>query len=321
VAQRRRPATIADIDLGALAGRMAAVTEKAAQDDPAALRRKIAELERERKRPAQVAALRAEVAELRAREPERVEVPVLMPGDCAAVEQVVTGIRDLSGELATVASRLEAALARARTPERSTAAQTRRPAPERIPAPRNAWPRTVPDPADPAGLASMPAPDVPALSKAQRAILTVLAQFPDGRTKRQVGMLTGYSTKGGGFNNALGALRTSGLIERGEPITATDAGLAALGNWEPLPEGPALIDHWMGQLGKAEGLVLRAVLDAYPASLTKDEIAAATGYAAGGGGFNNALGRLRTLQLIDGSRDIRADETLAGAAFETAGGE
>lgn len=36
----------------------------------------------------------------------------------------------------------------------------------------------------------------------------------------------------------------------------------------------------------------------------------------GGGGFNNALSRLRTLQLIDGRGELRADETLAQEAKE-----
>jgi uncharacterized protein len=66
--------------------------------------------------------------------------------------------------------------------------------------------------------------------------------------------------------------------------------------------------------------VLGALLDAWPASLTKAEVAERTGYAADGGGFNNALSRLRTLQLIDGREELRADETLAGQAAIEAGG-
>jgi hypothetical protein len=309
---RKRPApTIADIDLGAVLDRMQTVVEKAAQADPAALRKRIAELERQARVPADSADvarlttenrdLRAQLAAAQAMPAEQVEVPVLQPGDAAAVEQAITGLRD-------VAASLELALSRAVRPAPAPA----RRAPVRLPAPRDAWPRTVPDPADPSGLASLPVPD---LSKAQRAVLTVLAQFPDGRTKRQLAMLAGYSAKGGGFNNSLSSLRTAGLIERGEPVRATDAGLAALGEWEPLPEGPALIDHWMGQLSKAESAALRALLDAYPAALTKAEVAAQAGYEANGGGFNNALSRLRTLQLIDGRGEMRADETLASAAL------
>lgn len=307
VSQKRRTATLADIDLGALAGRMEQVAEKAAQDDPTKLRQRIAGLEKRLRAAAPTAdedRLRAENATLRRdleaaqnRPPERVEVSVLTPGDVAAIEQAITGLRD-------VAASLELSLSRAARPAPKAAAPV--PAPVRAPAPqpRRTEPLSVPVDGEPV-----------ALGKAQRAILTVLAQFPDGRTKRQVAMLTGYSGKGGGFNNALSALRSGGLIERGEPIRATDAGMAAIGtDWEPLPTGPALAEHWIAQLGRAEGLVLRALIDAYPSSLTKEEIAEQTGYAANGGGFNNALSRLRTLELIDGRGEMRADETLAGAA-------
>jgi uncharacterized protein len=59
-------------------------------------------------------------------------------------------------------------------------------------------------------------------------------------------------------------------------------------------------------LGKAERAILTTLLAAYPASLTKAEIATRTGYEARGGGFNNALSRLRTLHLVVGRDQIRA---------------
>jgi uncharacterized protein len=304
----RRPATLADIDLGALQGRMEAVVEKAAQDDPKVLRRRIAELERAvtAKAPAddaEVTRLRAEVARLGraladalARPAEPVEVPILPPGDTAALDQSVTAMRE-------TAERIELAL---RAAQRATAAP---PEPRHPPAvPRPAPAVTAPQDA----AAREPGGEGPRLAKAHRAILAVLAQFPSGRTMRQVAMLTGYSAKGGGFRNALSALRTAGYVTRGESLQATSEGLAALGeDWEPLPEGPALIGHWMGQLGRAERAILASLLAAWPRSMTSGEIAEATGYSAEGGGFRNALGRLRTLELIDGYGGIRADETLA----------
>ena len=130
-------------------------------------------------------------------------------------------------------------------------------------------------------------------------------------------MLTGYSAKGGGFRNALSALRTAGHITRTDPVTATPEGLAGLGDgWEPLPTGPALLDHWTSQLGRAESAILRTLIDAYPHPMTKEAIAAATDYSAEGGGFRNALSRLRTLQLIDGYDPVTADPTLATAVKE-----
>jgi uncharacterized protein len=307
VAKQRRPATLADIDLGALGTRMAAVVEKAANDDPAALRKRIGELERKLRAAAppaddgRLAAenrdLRAQLAAALARPADRVEVPVLGHGDLAALEQSITGLRDIAGSM-------EIALSRATRPA-PVAAKVAAPVPAARPS------RDVPETYIPAASVAGDAPGP--LSKAQRAVLTVLAQFPDGRTKRQLAMLAGYSAKGGGFNNSLSSLRTSGLIERGEPIRITPEGLHALGEWEPLPEGPALVEYWLGQLSKAEASALRALLDAAPGTLSKTEVAERAGYAPDGGGFNNALSRLRTLQLIDGYGQLRADETLAAA--------
>jgi hypothetical protein len=282
----QRPANLADIDLGAILTRMETAAETVADDGTAALRRRVVHLERE-------------LAEARSRPPEHVEVPAVAPGEIAALEQIVTGLRDAAGSI-------ELALSRVTAPARVAPAVPK-------PAPR---PASTPRP-----VAEVPAASGDmTLSKAQRAILTVLAQFPEGRTKRQLGMLAGYSSKGGGFNNALSSLRSASLISRGEPVTATAEGIAALGGeWAPLPEGPELAAHWLAQLSRAEGLVLRALLEAWPGSLTKTEVAERTGYAADGGGFNNALSRLRTLQLIDGRGELRADETLAAQATIKAG--
>ena len=127
----------------------------------------------------------------------------------------------------------------------------------------------------------------------------------------QVAVLTGYAATGGGFNNYLGALRSRGLIEGdGDRLTITEAGIQALGSWEPLPMGSALIDNWRSRLGKAERLILGTLAQEYPDALTKEEVAAKAGYEASGGGFNNALGRLRTLELIQGRGELRASNNL-----------
>jgi hypothetical protein len=238
--------------------------------------------------------LRRQLAEAQARPAERVEVPVLQPGEQAALEQAITGLRD-------VAASLELALGRAAAAPR--------------PAPASARPAAAPKPPAPRTAAAVPDEPPGPLSKAQRTLLTVLAQFPDGRTKRQLAMLSRYSANSGGFNSALAGLRKGALVETGDPIAITAAGLDALGgDWEPLPSGQALIEHWKAHLSKAEGAILQILLDSWPAPMSKDGIAAATGYSLNSGGFNSAMARLRTLQLIGGDhREIRADETLASA--------
>jgi hypothetical protein len=140
--------------------------------------------------------------------------------------------------------------------------------------------------------------DIP---KAERAILAVLGLYPDGRTKRQLAIQTGYAVAGGGFNNALGSLNTQGLITRvGDLVRITDAGLQASGSFEPLPTGAGLREYWMTQLSKAERAVLQVLADTWPNALPKTVVAERAGYEANGGGFNNAIGRLRTLELIAG---------------------
>ena len=101
----------------------------------------------------------------------------------------------------------------------------------------------------------------------------------------QVALLTGYAATGGGFNNYLGALRSRRLMEGdGDRLTISDAGIQALGSWEPLPMGSELIEYWRGRLGKAERSILEALAQAYPNAITKEEVAARAGYEANGGG-------------------------------------
>lgn len=152
------------------------------------------------------------------------------------------------------------------------------------------------------------------LGSGERRILTSLAQYPEGRSKAQIAILAGYALNGGGFRNYLGALRSRGFIKGdGDRLRITDAGIEALGSWEPLPTGSALVDYWRGHLRKAERLILETLSQAYPDALTKEEVAVKAGYEANGGGFRNALGRLRTLELIQGRGEIKASENLFDA--------
>jgi hypothetical protein len=77
--------------------------------------------------------------------------------------------------------------------------------------------------------------------------------------------------------------------------------------------GSALVDYWRRRLGKAERLILETLIQSYPNAFTKEEIAAEAGYEANGGGFNNAFGRLRPLELEHGRGELRASENLLDA--------
>jgi hypothetical protein len=145
------------------------------------------------------------------------------------------------------------------------------------------------------------------LGKPHRLILGALAQHGD-LDKRALAVITGYAHGGGAFGNAVGRLRSLGLVEPGWPMRLTPAGMHAVNRigYEALPTGRGLLDWWMEQpqLGAAHREILRVLGDSR-GPLDKFAIAArsmspSTGgpYEPGGGAFGNALGRLRTLGLI-----------------------
>lgn len=151
------------------------------------------------------------------------------------------------------------------------------------------------------------------LPRAEKKILTILAQHPEGRSINQIAILTGYAIGTGGFNNAMGALRTRGYIVGGKDNTQiTDTGLETLGNFEQLPTGDALLNLWYGKLGKAEKAVLATMESIYPQEADRDWVSEQAGYTPGSGGVNNAISRLKTLELIvaTGPKTLKMNPTL-----------
>jgi hypothetical protein len=289
------PKVFASVDLEALTSEIFAAKERTEADDPKKLWAKIHELER------LVASQSSVIVQ-----PERVEVPVLTDNDYQRLEDAVAHLQHAARNVINQFQPSVDALVKigedlleksglaVKWPE---ATSVRTPVQE-------STAKYVPVRTSSNGATS-------GLSKAERLILTVLAQYrAGGRTAVQIAILTGYAVNGGGFRNALGSLNSKGFITRGEWNIITDAGLEVLGPFEPLPTGRALLDFWIGQLSKAESLSLRAIADAYPRRISVDDVAAAAGYEAKGGGFRNALGKLRTLQLIEGRGELRASDAL-----------
>ena len=98
----------------------------------------------------------------------------------------------------------------------------------------------------------------PKLGGGLRRILIALAQRP-GLTNRQL------SSASGTFSTYLSQARSSGwLLDEGDRRFITDEGLAALGEYEPLPEGPALLDYWLRELGGGLARLLQALAGRLP---------------------------------------------------------
>lgn len=140
------------------------------------------------------------------------------------------------------------------------------------------------------------------LSKAGRKILNVLAQYNDGRSKVQVAMIAGYSSKSGSFNTYLSSLRSAGYIGgNGECLMITNEGLAALGDFEPLPSGEELFNHWYNFLGSGSGAkrILETLINLYPANIGKERLGEEVGMSPNSGSFNTYLSKLNSLELIE----------------------
>ncbi len=103
-------------------------------------------------------------------------------------------------------------------------------------------------------------------------------------------------------------------MEGAKLFRATDAGIEALGGYDPIPTGLELIEHWKsvprGGLGKAACLIIDLLVAEHPDKLTKIQIAEGTGYSPTSGGLSNSISELRTRNLIvsdDGHTGINPD--------------
>ncbi|PJE00774.1 MAG: hypothetical protein CK429_36190 [Mycobacterium sp.] len=295
-ARRHTATTLAPVDVDGLRRQLDGHDGQDAQPALAAAagHRVQAEIEHLRR---QLAAEQARVAQV-----QRVEVPVLSPEDLRALTGALAQLHTIGERICAAAANVERALAAvppAVTREHDTSLSPARLEP---PAQESATPATAGEGTGDGRL-----------RLAERQILTVLAQHGQ-RSTNQVALLTGRSHKGGGFRNALSALRSGGLIEGRGDISITEAGRVALGSWERLPApGPGLIAWWSEQLDKAPRMILNHLAGNPNRDVPIAEIADATGYSPAGGGFRNAVSRLRSLDLAHGRGELRINPGLVCA--------
>lgn len=297
------PRAFAQVDIAQLDARIAATVEQQKANDPAELKRRIRELERQlAERPAEKV-----VETVVETVVESVEVPVLTEDDRQMLRDLSLSIHNAAASGLAASDQLGGAIATliGRVNQTPTREREER-APRGVPAaPARGRGDTAVATLAPAASRRDPASAVDGegvqLGRAERALLTALVQFPDGLSKARLSLVSGYSSTSSSFSNALGALRSAGLVDRGvSPIRATPAGLEAMPVVPAPPTREERIAFWGGRLGKAERTFLDVLTAAYPDSLTKEEISERTGYSATSSSFSNALGRLRSLELVEG---------------------
>ena len=289
-ATRRSPCRLAKVDLVALQARIASTIERAAAEDPKALRRRIQDLEKQ----------------LAAKPVERktVEVEVLKEAHVARLEKAVGSFVGAGEKVVQVGRELAEALRKRRnghaSPELTlkpvvvhgtfspgTTATMRRPAPTAV--------------------ASGPTEDLP---RGEHRVLTAVAQHRGRVTREQLTVLTGY--KRSSRDTYLQRLRERGLVDQaGDRIVTTDAGLDALGGgFVPLPMGEELRAYWMARLPVGERVILEVLITAHPNAVHRDAISAATEYKRSS--RDTYLQRLRSRNLVDAvsAGEVRASDDL-----------
>ena len=300
--ERRVSRTLAEVDIAALQTAMEDTIEEVKQGDPKELKKRIRELE-----------LKCRLLSNERHEPQTVttEVPVLTSSSLLDLQSLLTGFENthaamvhsidwLMGNTALIQGEVQ------KLRGVIVSVTSNKPVPVVASGKRTRSGITNTDISQAETNGSLP--------KAQRLLLTALAQNDPRRlSMKQAAVMAGYSPKSSSVFNSLGALRSKGYIDGGNSSMAiTQDGKMALGPVQALATGSQLAEVWYGRLGKAERAMLRVLVERYPERIDKNDLASFAGYSSTSSSVFNALGKLRSLCLIEGGNTsgMVASETL-----------
>lgn len=298
---RRVTTTLATVDLAKISEQMAGTIERAKTTDPKHLRREIELLKK---------ALRT--AETANADPDRERRERELADAVAEIERlrvVVDAVATASKDLLETA---RAALVPGR-PGRGSRKSAPFAATRPAGSPAGVVGRTIGSTAAPTGPPRLA--NGASLPKGERAVLIAAAQHPAGCTRELISIVTGY--KRSSRDAYIQRLREKEYIfqpshhggAHGGAVEATTAGILALGDFERLPTGAALREHWLAELPQGEGLVLSTVVNAYPDPVSRDVIGMVTGYKRSS--RDAYIQRLRTRQLVKtDAHGVTANEVL-----------
>lgn len=317
--KKGRPvATLRDVDVGKLKGRIQETIEKAAQENPVLLRAENARL---------AAALRTSEAMLvkatkgalqKATAAKDLKLKLKLP-DMSRVSSDIEKLRQVTATVEKQVMKLhEAVLSNERTVDAAVqrlASEKGRGVDALLPptlgrAKKDSDHILAKRASEKRGATTLhnAASDVGALKldKCARSIMNVLSIVaPKAVSTTYLSIMTGYSVKSSSMANALGQLRSQGLaVGPGDAVAITDKGAMLYPATEKLPEGEELLEWWKGKLDKASREILQVFYDAGPnpagGGVTKEDVAEHSGYSATSSSVANGLGKLRALELING---------------------
>lgn len=315
--KRVEPKNSAEIDIEALRHSMAETVKRAEDNNPAKLKKRVVELERQlagakssgtvpERVAAQIAELKAEVDQWKQRhdlcDRNRANAVRVNKHLVAQIRQRLTGLSDFLGSIEDEIERDDQELKELPVPTLRTTGrrvvtieEATRDLESRLPG------------------RSIPLPE--GLTAPHKKILDTLGRLESlGFTSPKVPVvaaMAGYAHRGGAWNNYKGRLNSLGLISVSAGVMClTDEGrkLATIDGEAPTLE--QLHENWLSLYAAPIQKMLRVVIEIYPRSISKEDLGARTDYEPKGGAFNNYLGRLRATGAVvnDGGGKVKASD-------------
>ncbi len=120
-------------------------------------------------------------------------------------------------------------------------------------------------------------------------------------TKKAVATLAGYVPGTGGFTGPSATLRRKGYIDyqSGTRMFLTDSGHEVANHPTEALTQQAIQSQVMTILDGPQKRILKPLLERWPDSVDKNELAELAGYVPGTGGFTGPIGRLHTTGIVD----------------------
>ncbi len=281
---RRTAKVLAEVDVAKLGDSIRQTVEKQQADDPQRLR---AEIDR----------LKKELAQRPEAEVRPIEVPVLAPELISAFDSFLKGMADRERELNGISEYLKLIVDRVRDGQNAMAQRqvaTKATVHQQVK-------RATPKPSTNSSGKALP--------KGEKIILAIAAQYPDGISRESLTVMSSY--KRSSRDAYIQRLKESGYVEiNNQLVFATQEGIDALGSdYEPLPTGEALQAHWLQKLPSGESVILAALIEVWPNSMTREEIDAATDYKRSS--RDAYIQRLKSRMLVEvNGREITATNVL-----------
>lgn len=323
----RPPGRARKPDLDKYRSRMAETIEKAEQQDPAKLQKRIRELEARAVSPTPPPVSMAPSRIIERKTLGKAEVAKLARAteNLRAAADKLAAIAPLSEAVTSALSDLASVVSDARTKEMeavraSVAAGAHGQTTATAAHPSESRPRSLPQPfrsapaiageADGGRLTGARGPrEDGALGPGERAILAAAAMFKEGVDRDQLSVLTGY--KKSSRDTYVYKLSQKGLVSvEGSRIVATMSGIDVLGpDYEPPLTGEALRSRWMAKLTGGEREIFSVLVSAYPGAVDRERLSELTDYRKSS--RDTYIYKLKARRLVeDAGRAVRASDVL-----------